>query len=114
MSPHRRNCFARGRAVCSRQLGKLARASSAMVAKATNDPRVWSATSVDEARNWYFPLPAGLLADLRGVVAAAAADTPITDIRLSESQRAKWSEPLAGVLRDLEEGRGFIIIDRLP
>jgi alpha-ketoglutarate-dependent taurine dioxygenase len=63
---------------------------------------------------WYHPLPQSLLAELRSIIAAAPADKPITDIRLSNQQLAKWSEAAAPALSDLEEGRGFVIIDRLP
>jgi alpha-ketoglutarate-dependent taurine dioxygenase len=78
------------------------------------DPRAWIAATVDDARRWYFPLPGELLAELREVVGAAPENLPITELRLSDQQRAKWSEAFAPALRDLEAGRGFIIIDRLP
>ena len=78
------------------------------------DPRAWSAATVDEPRKWYFALPDKLLAELRTVVVAAPAEKAITELFLSDQQRAAWSGSLAPVLRDLEEGRGFVIIDRLP
>jgi len=84
-----------------------------MVAQAA-DPRAWTAATVDDAKRWYFPLSSKLLADLRGFIAAQPADKPITEILLSGKQRNDWSESLAPALRDLEEGRGFVIIDRLP
>jgi len=84
-----------------------------MVAQAA-DPRAWSAATVDEAKRWYFPLSPQLLSDLRGVIAAQPPDKPITDIYLTDKQRSQWSEAMAPALRDLEEGRGFVIIDRLP
>jgi alpha-ketoglutarate-dependent taurine dioxygenase len=86
----------------------------AMVVQTSAEARAWSAATVDEPRKWYFPLADRLLAELRSVVAAAPPDKPITDIRLSDEQRAAWGESLAPVLRDLEQGRGFVIIDRLP
>src|SRR5436190_7701676 len=85
-----------------------------MVIQTSADPRAWSAATVDEPRQWYFPLPDKLLADLRAVVAATPAEKAITELFLSDQQRAAWSQSLAPVLRDLEEGRGFVIIDRLP
>jgi alpha-ketoglutarate-dependent taurine dioxygenase len=84
-----------------------------MVTQTLLDPRAWSATTVDGAERWYHALPQSLLAELRAVVAAAPADTPIVDLRLSDQQRAKWADAVAPVLSDLEEGRGFVIIDRL-
>jgi alpha-ketoglutarate-dependent taurine dioxygenase len=85
-----------------------------MVATATSDPRSWTAATVDRMERWYHPLPTSLLAELQGVIAAAKADQPITDLRLSDKQLADWSEAAAPALADLEEGRGFVIIDRLP
>jgi alpha-ketoglutarate-dependent taurine dioxygenase len=78
------------------------------------DPRAWSATTVDDAKRWYFPLSTKLLSDLRGVIAAQPAEKPITEILLTENQRNQWSEAVAPALQDLEEGRGFIIVERLP
>ncbi|HEY2410971.1 MAG TPA: TauD/TfdA family dioxygenase [Pirellulaceae bacterium] len=69
---------------------------------------------MDRTERWHYPLPPSLLADLRAVVAAAPAERPITDIRLSDKQLGQWSEAAESALRDLEEGRGFVIIDRLP
>jgi alpha-ketoglutarate-dependent taurine dioxygenase len=80
----------------------------------TTDPRSWTAVTVDQPQRWYFPLPPSLLAELRGIVASSPADQPITDLRLKKEQRAAWSEAVAPALRDLEEGRGFVILDRLP
>jgi alpha-ketoglutarate-dependent taurine dioxygenase len=85
-----------------------------MVSATSSDPRAWTAATVDEARDWYFPLSERLVADLRGVVAAARAERPITELLLSEKQREGWAEAAAPVVRALEEGRGFVIIDRLP
>src|SRR5262245_7474096 len=82
--------------------------------QATADPRAWTGETVDESRGWYFPLSEELVADLRGVVAAAPGDRPITELLLSEKQRADWAGRLAPVLRALEGGRGFVIIDRVP
>jgi alpha-ketoglutarate-dependent taurine dioxygenase len=85
-----------------------------MVATTTSDARSWTAATVDRTERWHYPLPPSLLADLRAVVAAAPAERPITDIRLSDKQLGQWSEAAESALRDLEEGRGFVIIDRLP
>src|SRR5262245_29790610 len=82
--------------------------------QATADPRAWTGETVDESRGWYFPLSEELVADLRGVVAAAPGDRPITELLLSGQQRADWAGRLAPVLRALEGGRGVVIIDRVP
>lgn len=85
-----------------------------MVSQTSADSRVWSAKTVDEAKRWYIPLPNKLLTDLRAVVASAPPNKPITEIFLSGQQRAAWSEAVKPALRDLEDGRGFVIFDRLP
>ncbi len=85
-----------------------------MATQTLSDLRAWSVATVDRSEHWYHPLPNSLLAELRAVVAAAPADVPIVDLRLSDQQRAEWAEAVAAVLSDLEEGRGFVIIDRLP
>ena len=56
-----------------------------MVLQAASDSRAWSAATVDDAQRWYHPLPNSLLAELRAVVAAAPADAPIVDLRLTDS-----------------------------
>lgn len=85
-----------------------------MATTTISDPRSWTATSVDGMERWYHPLPQSLLAELRAVIAAAPAEQPITELRLSAKQLADWSEAAAPALADLEEGRGFVIIDGLP
>src|SRR3954449_12016713 len=77
-------------------------------------PRAWSAATVDNSQRWYHPLPEKLLEDLQAVIAAQPDDKPITEITLTPRQRDAWAESAAPVLRDLEEGRGFVIIDRVP
>jgi len=84
-----------------------------MLAQAA-DPRAWSAATVDDSPRWYFPLSPKLLSDLRGVIASQPPDKPITEVLLKNQQRQAWSEAVAPALHDLEQGRGFIIIDRLP
>src|SRR5262245_13341129 len=78
------------------------------------DPRAWTAATVDDSRGWYFPLSPSLLVNLRGIIAAVPADVPITQIMLDERQRAALAEAVAPALSDLEVGRGFVILDRLP
>jgi alpha-ketoglutarate-dependent taurine dioxygenase len=85
-----------------------------MVVNTSMDPRAWSAATVDESRHWYHRVPEGLVRSLRAVIAARSVETPITEIRLSDEERAAWSEAARPVLRDLEQGRGFVIVDRLP
>lgn len=85
-----------------------------MALQTVSDPRSWSAATVDDVQRWYHPLATSLLAELQSVVAAAPADAPIADLKLTDQQRAAWSDAVAPVLDDLETGRGFVIIDKLP
>lgn len=85
-----------------------------MALQTVSDPRCWSAATVDDAQRWYHPLATSLLAELRSVVAAAPVDAPIADLKLTDQQRATWLDAVAPVLDDLETGRGFVIIDKLP
>jgi alpha-ketoglutarate-dependent taurine dioxygenase len=79
--------------------------------KVLADARAWTVASVDAAQRWYYPLADALLGELRAIVAAAPAEMPVTELRLRDGQRAAWSEAVAPVLRELEEGRGFAILE---
>ena len=76
--------------------------------------RAWTAATVDAPQRWHYPIDRELLANLRAVVAVQPSERPATDMRLNADQREAWSEAVAPALRDLEEGRGFVILDRLP
>jgi len=85
-----------------------------MIRTTAADPRAWTAATVDAPQRWHHPLDRELLANLRAVVAVQPSERPVTDIRLNADQREAWNESLAAALRDLEAGRGFVILDRLP
>jgi alpha-ketoglutarate-dependent taurine dioxygenase len=85
-----------------------------MVVNNTANPRAWTAASVDAPHRWHQQLDRELLANLRALVAVQPGERPVTDIRLNADQREAWSESLAPALRDLETGRGFVVLDRLP
>jgi alpha-ketoglutarate-dependent taurine dioxygenase len=85
-----------------------------MAPKTSADPRAWTAATVDAPHRWHHPLDRELLANLRAVVTVQPSERPITDIRLNADQREAWSESVASALRDLAQGRGCVIIDRLP
>jgi alpha-ketoglutarate-dependent taurine dioxygenase len=69
---------------------------------------------VDDRASWYHPLPEGLLAAFEERVAAGSRGSAPTSLRLTDGERASWAEALAPARRDLETGRGFVILDRLP
>jgi alpha-ketoglutarate-dependent taurine dioxygenase len=41
-------------------------------------------------------------------------DAPLTDLRLTADEKAALAVHLAAARRDLEHGRGFVVLDRLP
>src|SRR5215471_10863398 len=89
-------------------------AGASVLHEAAVDPRAWTAKSVDDAVHWYQKLPSELLAALRKELQSLPAEKAITELRLAEPLRRRWSELLADSRRDLEEGRGFVILEGLP
>jgi alpha-ketoglutarate-dependent taurine dioxygenase len=83
--------------------------------KPIDDPKAWFAGTVGDPPSWHHPLSDSLVAALRSVYQGRSReDRPVTDLRLSEHERTALGEHLAPARRDLEQGRGFVILDRLP
>ncbi len=81
----------------------------------TEDPRSWIAASVGDASSWTCRLPVGLIDRLRLMSATRdRIERPITDLRLTADERADLRTDLAFAKHDLELGRGFVVLDRLP
>jgi alpha-ketoglutarate-dependent taurine dioxygenase len=79
------------------------------------DPRSWTAATVGDAAGWTDPVPDALIDCLRALYAARArGDAPVTELRLTDAERAEPGGALAAAKDDLDRGRGFIILDRLP
>jgi TfdA family taurine catabolism dioxygenase TauD len=79
------------------------------------DPRAWRATTIDERRSWYYPLPQRCLAALDETIRQLRRQPrPTTELRLSETPCAVCAGELRPVLEALEEGRGFAIIEGVP
>ena len=79
------------------------------------DPRSWTAETVGAAAGWTHPLPDALIAPLRSIAEAPGrGDGPITALRLTADQQAALGGYLAAAKHDLEQGRGFVVLDRLP
>ena len=80
-----------------------------------NDPRSWTAETVGDAAGWTHLLPDALIAPLRSIAEARGrGDGPITDLRLTADEQAALGGYLAAAKHDLEQGRGFVVLDRLP
>ena len=79
------------------------------------DPKSWTAETVGDTAGWTHPLPDALIARLRSIYEARGrGDAPITDLRLAANEKADLGPYLAEARNDLERGRGFVVLDRLP
>ena len=79
------------------------------------DRRSWTAETVGDAAAWTLPLPDALIARLRSIhEARGRGDATITDLRLTAAEKAELGGHLAPAKHDLEQGRGFVVLDRLP
>lgn len=79
------------------------------------DRRAWHAETIDDSPAWYYPLPESC----RTVLSRSVADwrrrpRPVTEVELAEALRADAARDLAPALCELESGRGFVILDRVP
>ena len=82
---------------------------------AAADPRSWTAETVGAPAGWTHPLPDALIAPLRSIAEAPGrGDGPITALRLTADEQAALAGYLAAAKHDLEQGRGFVVLDRLP
>ena len=82
---------------------------------AATDPRSWTAETVGDPAGWTHPLPDALIASLRSIAEAPGrGDGPITALRLTADEQAALGGYLAAAKHDLEQGRGFVVLDRLP
>ncbi len=77
--------------------------------------QAWRASTIDDPSRWYFPLPAVSLAAADQVVQAwRRQNQPVTAIRVDEGVRARLRDELRQAIEELEHGRGFVVIDRVP
>ena len=82
--------------------------------RVVTDARSWSADTVDAAASWYTPLPEACLAELDDLVRERQAAGGTTDLRVAAGDLVACREALQTARADLDAGRGFVIIDRLP
>ena len=79
------------------------------------DPKSWTAETVGDTAGWTHPLLDALIDRLRSIYEARGrGDAPITDLRLAADEKADLGAYLAEARNDLEWGRGFVVLDRLP
>jgi alpha-ketoglutarate-dependent taurine dioxygenase len=78
-------------------------------------PKPWTAATVGDATGWTHPVPCPLIARLRSLAESPGRDgAPITALCLTADDKAALSGYLAAAKHDLEQGRGFVVLDRLP
>jgi alpha-ketoglutarate-dependent taurine dioxygenase len=78
----------------------------------TNDPRAWRAATIDEPGAWCQPLPEPCSALVARTIARLRRNPgPVTEIEISQADRAEAAESFRPILAALETGRGFAIID---
>jgi len=79
------------------------------------DGRAWTRSGMAGAECWRVRFPSGCWDVMRDAVESWRGDRgTVTAIRLDASQRDRGRRALAGILRELETGCGFVVIDRLP
>jgi alpha-ketoglutarate-dependent taurine dioxygenase len=79
------------------------------------NPKAWTAETVGDPTGWALPLPDALLAHLRSIHEARGRRTgPITDLHLTGDENPALGAYLSHAKRELEERRGFVVLDRLP
>jgi alpha-ketoglutarate-dependent taurine dioxygenase len=78
------------------------------------DPRAWRASTIDEARSWYYPLPERCLAALHETIRRLRLEPrTITDLHVGDTACGPCADDLRPALAALERGRGFVIIEGL-
>src|SRR5262249_20006886 len=75
----------------------------------TTDARAWRADTIDDPRDWYYPLSAAGLAALREA-ARAGAGRPAVELRAGADPRAAGAADLGRGARAVEDGRGFAVV----
>ena len=79
------------------------------------DDRAWTADSIGQDQPWCLHLDQKCWDLIDPVVQAWRQDLlPVTEVRLSETQRQAGAEVLADVINMLEKGHGFVVLDKIP
>jgi hypothetical protein len=86
-----------------------------MTAEPTLTPQGWTAATVGPVESWYRPLPAGCLQLIDQTIQRLRREPrPTTNVSCSPAERSACAGELAAVLQDLEQGRGFVILEGIP
>ena len=88
--------------------------SVAMLKQIVTDARSWRADTVDELASWYSALPDACLAEVDDFVRERKDAGAITDLRVADDELPACREALQAVAGELESGRGFAIVNRVP
>jgi alpha-ketoglutarate-dependent taurine dioxygenase len=77
-------------------------------------PQAWTAATAGDAGQWYQTIDEDVWEELLDIVRAADEAQRITDLRVSGKVRRSLADGLTPTLDELEHGRGFVILRRLP
>jgi alpha-ketoglutarate-dependent taurine dioxygenase len=79
------------------------------------DPRCWIAATVGDTSSWKHLLPDELIAGLISIAESRSwSDVPVSDLRLTPDEKVAQGRYLGAAKHDLEQGCGFVVLDRLP
>jgi len=86
-----------------------------MLTDLITDPRAWDSASLDDRRQWYFSIPADLLAALdRTVQELSPFLTRVTSLGVEDFPCGSMGASVQPAREALESGRGFVILDGIP
>lgn len=86
-----------------------------MLTHAVSGPRAWLAKTVDSQRNWYHTLSERCVAALdRTLEELKRKPRAVAELRVAETPCGDFAQELQPALRDLEVGRGFVILRGMP
>ena len=76
--------------------------------------QAWTRATAGDPSTWHQTLRGELVTALHEQVAKSPREQPLEELRLDAASLRRWSEDLEPTRRELESGRGFVILDRLP
>ena len=80
-----------------------------------DDERAWTAPQLKASRCWIQSMPGALWAMVDPVIDGwRSSRGPITSVRLTPQQARRGRELLHDLVRTLESGLGFVLLDRIP
>ncbi len=82
-----------------------------MSTETADDRRAWTASTIDSSTGWYHPLPGACLKAWERLRRERRPGEPIPAATLAEADRNACQEALRPVSSDLEQGRGFAIVE---